>query len=97
MQTAQNSLQQQAPSSEWVENFSEEHQRAYWTHAQTGESSWTRPPPEAAATRRRGPLPPLPPAAAPVILPDGWVERQHEGRPFYANTSTGETTWTRPS
>ena len=35
-------------SSKWVEEFSEEYETVYWTNAQTGESSWNRPSPEAA-------------------------------------------------
>jgi hypothetical protein len=30
-------------------------------------------------------------------LPDGWVERSHNGRPFFVNASTREKTWTRPT
>lgn len=29
-------------------------------------------------------------------LPDGWERRDHEGRPYYVDKSTRETTWTRP-
>ena len=29
-------------------------------------------------------------------LPDGWLEQWHDGRPYYVNTSTHETTWIRP-
>ena len=29
-------------------------------------------------------------------LPAGWVQRQHDGRPYYVNAATGRRTWTRP-
>ncbi len=30
-------------------------------------------------------------------LPDGWVERSHNGRQFYVNTTTREKTWVHPA
>ena len=30
-------------------------------------------------------------------LPAGWVEKEHNGRPYYVNASTGAKSWTRPS
>ena len=27
----------------------------------------------------------------------GWVQREHQGRPYYVNTATGERSWNRPS
>ena len=30
-------------------------------------------------------------------LPQGWVQKEHNGRPYFVNSSTGEKSWTRPA
>ena len=46
----------------------------------------------------QGTIPPAPPAAAGGSLPPGWVEHVDPAskHPYFINTATGESSWTRP-
>ena len=30
-------------------------------------------------------------------MPQGWVQKEHNDRPYFVNSSTGEKSWTRPA
>ena len=87
----------------WAESFSQQHQRAFYRNSATGETSWTRPAASAGTETKRSeetanPLHAGEETANPLHA-GGWVEsfsQQHQ-RPFYRNSATGETSWTKPS
>ena len=97
---------------EWAKCFSAEHQRPYWVNRRTNQSSWTEPlPPNRLEARRRLRVSGAAATAMVAIrsgagraqpqtgatpLPDGWRELEHQGRTYYLNNHTGETTWSRP-
>lgn len=84
------SSQQVALAAGWSEKFSQQHQRSYYQNSRTGETSWTRPAPEATNSRQRSEQ-----TENPL---HGWTElysEQHQ-RTYFRNDATGETSWTRP-
>jgi hypothetical protein len=76
---------------EWVEKFSEQHQRKYWAHKTTGKTSWTNPNPTAEVASTQ--------VVAVASVTNDWVEKfseQHK-RKYWANKVTGKTSWTNPN
>lgn len=67
----------------WTENLDPGSGNKFYHHATTGETSWERPRPVAAAAG---------------ALPAGWTENVDpgSGNKFYHNAATGETSWERP-
>ena len=94
----------------WVEKYSQQHKRPYWVNRDTRQSTWTDPTRNAAGPGGAGRARPAAAAAAAAgrvssrrvatgssaQLPRGWVEKSHNGRPYFVS-STGERSWERPS
>jgi len=96
---------------EWLEKFSEKHQKKYWQNKKTGKSSWKMPPGFTATSVSEDP--PIALAASvrknAAVIRQGssqmedveswdWEEKFHEGkqRKYWKNKTTGKSTWTKP-
>lgn len=79
----------------WIET-QDQQGRTYYVNTATNESSWTRPAAATAAGASTPSAVSTPSAAA--GLPSGWIEAQdQQGRTYYVNTATNESSWTRPA
>ena len=93
-------------ASDWDKRWSDQHKRHFWVNKTTGESSWTDPaatgPTPSVRSQQARPTQQAPPhgqgggGVASSSLPQGWAEREHQGRAYFVNTTTGEKSWTRP-
>lgn len=89
-------------SSDWVEKFSEKHNKKYWKNKETGKTSWTPPPSSTSSTEvvssgsssmisKEG-------ESTATTAADVWVESYSEKykRTCWKNTITNKTTYTKP-
>lgn len=80
---------------DWVEAVDPATGRAYFQDTKTGHTQWEKPAMRAPA-QLPPPAPPMPP---PAELPSPWQEMFDDASKhvYYYNTTTGETTWTKPT
>jgi hypothetical protein len=76
----------------WEEKFSKKQDRKFWKHKETGETSWTPPPPAAINAKEI-----TKPVASAAVEWD-WDEKYSEKhkKKFWKHKTTGETTWKEP-
>lgn len=78
----------------WVENVDPASGKKYYSHAETGASTWEKPlPPEGKALKRQMTV-----AQMEAPLAEGWVENvdPSSGATYYSNAETGVSTWEKP-
>jgi WW domain len=83
---------------QWAE-VSDDSGQVYYLNSSTGESSWTLPDADAitaTATADDDDYGQLVVASSSSELPAGWEQAYDGDMPYYYNTSTGESSWTRP-
>eukprot|EP00953_Heterococcus_sp_UTEX-ZZ885_P028009 14962-Heterococcus_DN1.PRE.1 len=84
------------------EELSDDSGQVYYLNSTTGESSWTLPyadaadAPTAAAVASADDYGQLVVASSSSELAAGWEQAYDGDMPYYYNTSTGESSWTRP-
>lgn len=83
--------------SEWVEGYSEKHQRKYWKHKETGKTSW-KDPTAAGASSNSSVVSEVKSTAAGGVEEE-WVKGYSEKhkRTYWKNKATGKTSWTDPA
>ena len=90
----QESIAAQISESPWIEKFSEKHQRKYWKHKDTGETTWKEPVIEIEVTKAIS-TENLQSEINTITKETPWIEKFSEKhqRKYWKHKDTGKTTW----